>query len=286
MGGYAILGEGVFAMRFERFWVVLAAVLVAGTMMRARAQGPDAAPVRMAATADPAFDVATIKPTGPEISQLDLNVRGRAFQTRYMTLADLMEFVYSVQAKQIVGGPEWVTKDRFDVTGVPDLPGEPSVEQWKTMLRKLLAERFKLAFHHETRELSVYALTVGKGEAKVTENKSGNTLPNLNYSLVPAGVLLHPSNARMADFCEFLQVLVVDRPVVDQTGLTGRYDFSFTFMPDESLFRGHPPMVPNDNANAAPGFFTAIRTTGLQLDPVKTQADVLVIDRAEKPSEN
>ena len=264
----------------------LAAFVAVIPMGAAQSTAAEASPVGMAADADPAFEVATIKPSVPGEWNLDLTVNGRNFKTRNMSLADLMEFVYGVHARQIAGGPEWVHGDKYDITGVPDTEGKPSEDQWKTMVRKLLAERFQLTFHHEKKELSVYALTLGKGKPKLVKSVSTNPLPHMSYRTVAGGLLFSPSNARMEDLCEFLQVLVLDRPVVDQTGLAGRYDFSFTFMPDESQFRGHPPVAPNDGVSASPGLFTAIREVGLQLEPVKASADVLVIDRVERPSEN
>ena len=262
---------------------VFAAVIPVG---RAQSTAGEAPPEKMAADADPAFEVATIKPSVPGEWNLDLTVNGRNFKTRNMSLADLMEFVYGVHARQIVGGPEWVNGDKFDITGVPDTEGKPNEDQWKTMVRKLLTERFQLTFHHEKKELSVYALTLGRGEPKLVKSQSTSLLPHMSYKAAAGGLLFSPSNARMEDLCEFLQVLVLDRPVVNHTGLTDRYDFSFTFMPDESQFRGHPPVAPNDGVSAAPGLFTAIREIGLQLDPAKVPADVLVIDRVERPSEN
>ncbi len=100
--------------------------------------------------------------------------------------------------------------------------------------------------------------------------------------------MLVVNNGTMADFTGFLQLIVLDRPVVDHTGLTGKYDLSFKFTPDDSMFHGHPPKpgATTDNAESLPGFFEGIQTIGLKLDAEKTPVDVIVIDHAEKYSAN
>ena len=97
------------------------------------------------------------------------------------------------------------------------------------------------------------------------------------------------ANARTVDFTSFLQMLVLDRPVVDRTGITGRFDFTVTFTPDDSEFNGHPPKLPatTEAAEAAPNLFSAIQAQlGLKLDAEKTAVDVIAIDHVEKPSPN
>jgi uncharacterized protein (TIGR03435 family) len=96
------------------------------------------------------------------------------------------------------------------------------------------------------------------------------------------------ANARLADFTGFLQMLVLDRPVVDRTGITGRFDYNVTFTPDDSEFNGHPPKLPQtETSDSAPNLFAAIQEQlGLKLDAQKTSVDVIAIDHVEKPSEN
>ena len=103
----------------------------------------------------PGVDVATIKPNNSGLSGMQqLTINGRDFKTVNSSLSDLMQFAYNVQLKQIIGAPEWIDKDRYDIAGTPDQEGAPSVEQLRTMVRKLIAERFQLKFHHDKRELS------------------------------------------------------------------------------------------------------------------------------------
>src|ERR1700753_1679180 len=105
----------------------------------------------------------------------------------------------------------------------------------------------------------------------------------------PPGALLFAYNSPVSAFTNFLQSLVLDRPVVDQTGLTGKYDMTVTFTMDDSFFNGHPPAFPKpaDDVEPAPSLFDAIQQQlGLKLSPEKTQVDVLAIDHVENPSAN
>jgi uncharacterized protein (TIGR03435 family) len=253
---------------------------------------PAPPPKPMAADADPSFEVATIKPNDSGASTMQgLTVRGRNFATRNSSLVDLISFAYEVQAKQIVGAPEWMNQDRYDIAAVPDQEGAPNPQQLRIMMRKLLADRFKLTFHPDKRELSAFVLTVGKNGNKLTPTQLNGPLPGLGFKPGPGGLTLVVRNGTMTDFTGFLQTLVLDRPVVDQTGITGKFDFGFTFTPDDSEFNGHPPPLPktaDDNAAPpAPGLFEALQQElGLKLDAKKTPVYVLVIDHVEKPTPN
>jgi uncharacterized protein (TIGR03435 family) len=250
---------------------------------------PPPPPKMMAADADPTFEVATIKPNNSELPGKGINVNGRNFTTRNTSLADLIKFAYKVNEKQIVGAPEWWDKDKFDITAVvADGEGTPSDAQWHSMMRKLIVERFKLKFHQEKKELSVYVFSVGKdGPKNLTKSLSTNFLPGFGFGPDPGGMVSSAQNATMAEYADMvLQGRLMDRPVLNQTGIEGRYDFKVTFMPDESLFGGHGPPIPTSD-NPAPGFFTALQEQlGLKLDAVKAPADVMVIDHVEKPSDN
>ncbi len=257
------------------------------------------APKPMAADADPSFDVATIKPNNSGATQMQgLVIHGRQFLTRASSLEDLMSFGFSVQAKQIVGGPEWMNSDRYDIEALPDAPGVPNTKQIQVMIRKMLADRFKLTFHHEQREMSAYVLEVSKGGEKLTPNDSKGNLPGLGFGAGQGGITLRAGNATMDDLAGFLQILVLDRPVVNRTGLTGKYDLKCTFTPDDSQFNGHPPRIPTAPASdgaesstpdvaSAPSLYEAFeQQLGLRLTAEKTAVDVIVIDHVEKPSAN
>jgi uncharacterized protein (TIGR03435 family) len=250
---------------------------------------PPAAPPRPAAMpADwkPAFEVATIKPSEPGTPGQTITVRGRTFGTHNQTVAGMMTFAFGLHPDQILGGPQWMKEDRWEITAEPEGTGMPNDRQWKAALAKLLADRFALQFHRDKKELSVYALTVLKAGHKLTQNETNpNGLPGLFFR----GLGIFPvTNATMGDFTGTMQAVVLDRPVVDQTGLQGRWDFVLQWTPDETQFGGRGGQAPPaDPANAPPGLFTAIQEQlGLKLESTKSAVDVLVIDKLEKPTAN
>lgn len=241
----------------------------------------------MAPTADPSFDVATIKPTKPDTQGKNFRVQGRRFSTLNTSLVDLMTFAFGLQQKQIIGAPAWADTEHYDIAAQPDLEGAPNDKQWKNMVAKLLADRFKLVYHHDKKELSVYVITVAKGGSKLTPSQGDpKGLPGNFFRGLGNMVNM---NSTLSDFAGVMQAAVLDRPVVDQTGLTGRFDFTLNWTPDESQFGGLGVKVPppSDKADAPPGLFTAIQEQdGLRIDPSKAPVDVFVIDKVEKPSEN
>jgi uncharacterized protein (TIGR03435 family) len=249
---------------------------------------PPARPKPMAPDSNPVFEVATIKPSKPEAQGRGFQVRGRQFTTFNTSVSSLITFAYGIHARQIAGGPAWLETEKYDLSAKPDGDGQPNDKQWKIMVQKLLADRFKLTFHRDKRELSVYALVVSKtGQAKLTKSEGDpNGLPALFFRGLGN---LPARNATMADFAGTMQAAVLDRPVVDQTGLPGRYDFTLTWTPDEFQFGALGVRVPppTDNADAPPNLFTAIQQQlGLRLESTKALAEVFVIDSVEKPSEN
>ena len=242
----------------------------------------------MAADADPGVDVATIKPNPSGGSRLQgLFPHGRHMMVLNGSLEDIVTFAYGVQVKQLVGLPGWSSNDRYDIDEVPDQPGTPNLQQMRGVFRKLLADRFKLTFHHEKRELAAYVLTVGKTGQKLTPTQLQGPLPGFGASPAPGGLTIHLANGTMTDFTDFLQMLVLDKPVVDQTGIKGRYDANVTFTPDQTQFNGNLPKLPTSDVPDAPDLFTAIgQQMGLKLAAEKTAVDVIAIDHVEKPSAN
>ena len=225
-------------------------------------------PRPMAADAPLAFEVATIKLSNPDTPGRLFTVRGRQVLTINTSLNNLIVFAYDLHEKQISGGPEWASMQKYDVTGLPQAPGIPSIVQLRGMIRQLLTDRFKLAFHRDQREMPVYAIIVGPTGHKLTRNDANpNGLPGLIFRGLGN---LPVTNATMADFAGVLQSAVLDRPVVDKTGLTGRWDFAIRWTPDESQFGGLgvPVPPPTNDPNAPPGLFTAFtEQLGLKLDP-------------------
>lgn len=157
-------------------------------------------------------------------------------------------------------------------------------------MQKLLTDRFKLAFHHDKREMAVYVISVASGGPKLTKSTSAATDPSAFFFRALGDLTVR--NQDMKDFATWMQNGVMDKPVVDQTGLTDRYDFQLKWTPDESQFAAFrsvgsvvPP--PTDNPNAPPLLYTAIQEQlGLKMSPAKIPNDVIVIDHVEQPSAN
>ena len=246
--------------------------------------------VPMAASADPSFEVATIKSSAPNQPGKGFGFRAGHFVTRNTNLNDLIAFAYGLHAKQIVGAPEWFGVDLYDIEGKPDAEGRPNSKQMQSMVQKLLADRFKLIFHHDKRELSVYVISVASGGPKMTKSTSGANDPSAFFFRNLGDLTVR--NQTMADFATWMQSGVMDRPVVDQTGLTDRYDFQLKWTPDDSQFAqfrttGVTVPPPTDDAKAPPSLYTAIQEQlGLKMGPAKAADDVIVIDHVEKPSPN
>jgi len=232
--------------------------------------------------ATPDFEV-SVKPGDPGSTPGGLFfVQGNLLRGTNITLNYLISFAYEVHPRLMIGSPPWAGTDVFGIEVKPEGEGAPGKNQWQGMLQKLLADRFKLAFHREKKEFPVYALSVGKTNPKLI--KSGgdpNGPPALDFG---AQGTLHATNATMADFTQAMQAVVLDRPVVDQTGLKGRFDFDLTWTPDDSQYAGIEARRIRPLADAPP-LYTAIQEQiGLKLDAGKAPVEVLVIDRVEKPS--
>jgi uncharacterized protein (TIGR03435 family) len=244
---------------------------------------------KMDANANPSFEVATIKPSPPNRPGKGFGFRGGHFSTRNTNLNDLIGFAYGLHPKQIVDAPAWFGADLYDIEGKPDVEGIPNTKQTLMMVQKLLADRFQLKFHHEKRELSVYVISVGSGNLKMTKSSAA---PNDSsaFHFRDLGDLT-VRNQSMTDFASWMQT-VLDKPVVNQTELPGKYDFQLKWTPDESqfaTFRGTGTSIPppSDDAKAPPNLYTAMQEQlGLKMGPEKIPADVIVIDHVEKPSEN
>lgn len=246
-----------------------------------------APPKHMTAT-DPSFEVATIKLSPPDQQGKAFRIMpGGQFQTMNTTLSDLISFAYGMHPKQVINAPDWFDKDKFDIVGKPDAEGIPDTAQVNTMLQKLLVSRFQLTFHKDTRELSVYEIVPAKDGPKLAATAvQGGNLPGFGIRGLGDIVV---RNATMADFAGFMQTTVLDKPVVDHTGLTGKYDFELKWTPDQSQFEsfGGVRTPPADTADAPPDLYTAIQQQlGLKINSTKAPTEVMVIGSATKPTAN
>jgi uncharacterized protein (TIGR03435 family) len=143
--------------------------------------------------------------------------------------------------------------------------------------------------HHEKRVLASFLLTVGKDGQKLTPSQAKIALGGGSFTRMPGGVEMEFDNGTMDDFCGYLQSAIVNRPVVNRTGIAGRFNIRVKFMPDGTQFNGHPPFIrPGpDTTDIAPDLLDAMqRQLGLKLSSEKTDVDVVVIDHVEKPSAN
>lgn len=292
--------------------------------------------------ASPQFEAASVKPAAPPgTGRMMVGMRGGPgspdpgrINYDNVALRDVIALAYNVKNHQITG-PVWLGSERFDITATI-APGT-SRPQFQLMLQNLLAERFKLVLHHEKKELPAFVLTVGKKGPKMKQSEEppaandaepappdlpplpppggrGNLgkdgFPELptggrnrsSMIIMPGRARLIDDNATVPDFADRLS-MVLNRPVVDQTELHGKFDFVLYFTPDMSAFggRGGPPLPPplgtgppgevktgGDDNDTAPTIFTAVQEQlGLKLDSQKAMVDVLVIDHLEKvPTEN
>jgi uncharacterized protein (TIGR03435 family) len=223
-----------------------------------------------------AFEVASVKPSqaapgsGSGITSEEGRISGRN-----VTLKRCIRGAYGLPEAQIFGGPKWVDDDRYDIDA--KAAGPAGDRELMAMLQALLAERFKLVFHRETRALSGYALVVGKNGLTAKHSAPG------------AGSRTNASRGKIdASGCSMAQLAMklseaLHVPVADLTVLGGEFDFKLEWTPDDLQAK---PLVP---AQLAPGpsIFAALpEQLGLKLEPRKVPAEVLVIDRAEKASEN
>jgi len=235
-----------------------------------------------------AFEVATIKPVSSDEGKgRYIIMRGSdTFVEKDYSLKLMIAAAYNLNPREVSGGPSWVESDRYDI--LARTPGEvrPTHDEQMRMLRNLLADRFKLTFHREQREFSIYELTVDKGGPKLKPSTApADDPPALISTVYPQKIVMPARNATMGDFVSILQRAVLDRPVVDKTGLKGKYDFDLTWAPDESQFGGEVPVAPP--TASSPPFFTAIREQlGLRLEATRGPAQALVIDSVDRPTSN
>ncbi|MBI4875762.1 MAG: TIGR03435 family protein [Acidobacteria bacterium] len=252
----------------------------------------------------PAFEVASIKPAAPMTGgRMMVRMGGDPGRINYtgVTLKDVLARAYDVKRYQI-SGPSWLDSERYDIVAkVPD--GAPR-EQIPAMLQSLLAERFKMAVHRESKQQPAYALVVGKNGPKL--KKSEVTGDSGARATEPRGTMMMSSNGRLearkttlGAFSDLLSKLL-DRPVVDLTKLEGYYDITLEVaMEDLAGMRKLPAMAgpgpggPRQEGGPAPdsapsaSIFTAVQQLGLKLDTRKLPIDYIVVGQANKvPTEN
>jgi uncharacterized protein (TIGR03435 family) len=236
-----------------------------------------------------AFEVATVKPadSDPEAGRFIIMQGNNRFVEKDYTLKLLIAAAYDLNPRTISGGPPWISSDHYDILAVT--PGEvrPNHDEQMSMLRNLLTDRFKLTFHREQKVFSIYELTVARNGPKLKESVARPDDPVVVGPGVvyPQRIVLPGRNATMGNLVSLLQRAILDRPVVDKTGLPGRYDFDLEWAPDETQFGGDVP--PATTAATSPPLFVAIQQEmGLRLEATRGPVEALVVDTAERPAAN
>jgi uncharacterized protein (TIGR03435 family) len=249
----------------------------------------------------PAYDVVAIKPNKSGTNSIRVSITADRYLATNVSLKLLIQYAYNLKTDDLISGlPGWTNSPRFDVEAKMDadavtaqrkLPGEEGTAQRRLMMRSLLADRFRLKVHDESKELPIYALVVAKGGFKLKDADPNDTYSNGIKG--PDGVS-HAGMMRTHDGQLTAQAVPISnlvnnlslqlhRQVVDQTGLTGKYDFALQWSPDE---------IPSEQRDAAgtssgPSIFTALQEQlGLRLESSKGLVDTIVVDHVEIPSEN
>ena len=249
------------------------------------------------------FEVASIKPSDPDSRGMAIQfMPGGGLKMAGVPLRAMITFAYDVRDFQVTGGPGWMATERFDVMARPDRAsvdgpedfGNMTFQQMRTIrdqmserLRALLADRFQLVVHKETKDQPIYALVVSKNGAKLKESKV----------VVGARQGMSMNRGRLEGMAAPVEMLiqtlsnVTGHPVVDKTSLAGKYDFVLEWTPDpgvDARAQGFGDGVTEPApAPGGPTIFTALQEQlGLRLEAQKGPVENIVIDRAEKPSEN
>ena len=234
----------------------------------------------------PSFEVASVKPADPNSRPGGVEFGLGRFSATNYPLYKLIGWAYDARDHQISGGPNWLASTNFSIeakldSAIPIPPGLAGSQPVRLMLQSLLAERFKLAVHKETREEQVYELVPDKGGSKLKEVTVPGQLRmgrgELTGKGAPVLFLVNQLSQQLG------------RSVVDKTGLTGRYDFTLKWTPDPGgLAVVHDgPNAPPPADPAGPSIFTAVQEDlGLRLQSTRGPVEVFVIDHVEKPDAN
>ena len=254
-----------------------------------------------AAAAPPVFEVAAIKENKSGSVSSHSDTKDGRFTATNVSLRSLMQYeAYGIPGSRILGGPKWLDSTRFDIEAKMDdsvadhlrtLARSQRELETQAMFQQLLADRFKLAVHWETRELPIYALVVAKKGPKLQPTKDFTGSPGTSSNGSQSGSQFNATGVTLPQLAEALTRVLfreLGRDIIDKTGVEGRYDLTLKWAPDTGA--SSLPRATGGEASSAdlgPSIFTAIQEQlGLKLEPTKGPVQVLVIDHAEMPSEN
>jgi uncharacterized protein (TIGR03435 family) len=226
------------------------------------------------------FEVASVKliPDPPGFYNTTLQLTPRGFNANFAALRQIAGVAYGIQRVRIEGGPAWMDSDLYAIAAKAENPdASQNADQIREMLRTLLAERFKLVAHRETKQLPIYALMLSKDGSKMQEVKDDPPgAPSVAPGVAQFGAGLVFKNMVLVGLVNYL-ANILGSPVHDETGLTGRYNFELDFVRP-----GRAPPTAD-----APDIFEAVQDQlGLKLEGKKGPVEVLVVDHAEKATAN
>jgi uncharacterized protein (TIGR03435 family) len=237
---------------------------------------------------NPAFDAVSIKPSAPDARGGGFNMSPGRLTAKNQSLKDLVRFAYDIHDYQLSGGLGWTDSERYEV--VATFPGETTNARRAQMMQAMLADRFGLAIHRESKEVAGYALVTGKNGPRFHAAESEQNEMMLGRSPSSGQRTLNARRSKMADLASILADLL-GKPVEDKTGLEGLFDFAMEWTPDSvserSLKPGAEKVETPGDGQTGPSIFTALQETlGLKLETKKVMVGAVVIDHAEKPSAN
>jgi bla regulator protein blaR1 len=244
-----------------------------------------ATPTPPANTDSPSFAVSVVKPSASDsVRSIRFSPGGR-LTARNATVRLLIKIAYDLNDDELTGGPAWIGLKRFDIDATPDAPDGDVVDQVRNRqrLQGLLADRFQLDLRNEMRMMSTYALVVAKSGPKLKKSQAPDAPTQFHAN---AGEVML-TNATLDQFANAVSDWV-RQPVLNQTGLDGKYDLRLEWTPDQPVATPDSTGAPLDQpANSGPTIFTALQQQlGLSLQPRKNQALCKVVNRVQLPSEN
>jgi len=236
----------------------------------------------------PVFDAVSIKPSAVDARGGGFNLSPGRLNAKNRSLKDLVAFAYNLHDYQLSGGLGWTDTERYEI--IATFPADTTNDQRAPMMQALLADRFSLVFHREPKEISGFALVVGKNGPKLHAAEATEPGMMLGHNRTSGLRTLTGSRAKVADLASMLATLL-DRPVQDQTSIDGIWDFQMEWTPDSASEGPSRPGVEKQevvaDAQTGPSIFTALQESlGLKLESRKVPVEAIVIDRSEKPSGN
>jgi len=241
-----------------------------------------AGPPPMASNADPAYEVAIIKPAPPEEQHPIYNLTGTEFHATGTAAGELIKIVYKIRGRQILNMAPWVTDDKFDITAKPDTPGAASEDQTRIMVRKLLAERFHLVCHAGTQDYPALVMTLDpKGPRPKPSDPDVNSHNVMFYQQDGGDIVLRLSGADMQFFLKTLMDRYRDKQIVDQTGLTGTFDITLR-IPANAAVTGSGGTEDEEGIS----YIAAAEKAGFKFTSKKAPIPVVIIDHIDPPTPN